>query len=1001
MKAKNVNKRRIFIIISSVFVVALITVMCILFGCGSMNTTNNQKSGITETNYKMKIKYTSEDEISYKKEHLFVNSQLVLSADKKYKYKDIEKIAHKYKGKIVGYLEFSNDYQIEFENMGYDELNNTKELLLNQLDNTSITLNTVIYQKAGEDEPSDEFVESDKNGNWWRDAIHLTELEKDNNDYENVNIGIYDTLFDTDNEDLKYAMNSENIWYNDKDVIEVTDGGEHGTNVSGFLAAQKNNDYGIDGVANNVNIYGYAYRGKTEKFNPLSIMEIKYWNAKLLAKGVKVINMSAGSDELLVAAQNNMSYSSNTLMELAKSIGEFYRKYIDEGYEFVVVKSAGNDNGYDWIKCTESKDHPYGVKKYSEKEDGNIEDCKQLNDVIYEAKYDIWGAITDYKVKNRIIIVGSSTKDTLRAEHSVNGERVDIYAPGERLRELTGNTPSAGTSYAAPMVAGTVSLMWGINPNIPADKIKYLLVSSATEIIEGEDYQISPEDGNFTKMYKCLLDVRSAVDNAQKSKTTQNTKKSGTSYVMGIARLYKDGKFEYNKEGCKISIYNDDDSESLYKEIETDKYGEFETQIESGDYIIVAETKDESYKSDRFVFSIEDSDVKYINELIMYDTNLNLGNNTFKHNQTLVGFEDAVYYVDDDGLWKNTGESESECLHQCSATNIASNGEVIYYSVYKKESSGYCEEYSRETQWKQYDLYCYDLRTSSDKKITSFVECGKPIGVYNNVLYYTDRPDDFTGNVAGVAQCLFSYNLSTGKKNFISKGADQLEMFGTYIYYRDMDAAAGDSILFRYDMANDKIKQITKEEVMSFSISGNSLFYYTKQYKTELDSNNKYLTKVTCQVYKFNLSDGTVERIFDETNDKIEIQYVDEDYLYYAEGGSDYSNYRITLSTGEKARIQYKSRGDLGSFRMDEKNLYHVLKYDTYALYYSGWDSVYFYQVNDNDRYAVPYNGIYSGYRFVDLCNDGVYIMKLSDDGHKYILRYKFDRKTVDFVGIW
>ena len=131
--------------------------------------------------------------------------------------------------------------------------------------------------------------------------------------------------------------------------------GMHGTDVTGFLAAKKNNKFGIDGVANNVKIYGYAYKGNIPDYNPVSIMDIKYWNAKMLAKGVKVINISSGNTKLLVAAQNGVARAKKALKEVSESLSTFYGKYIDAGYEFVVVKSAGNENGMQFIYCTESK----------------------------------------------------------------------------------------------------------------------------------------------------------------------------------------------------------------------------------------------------------------------------------------------------------------------------------------------------------------------------------------------------------------------------------------------------------------------------------------------------------------------------------------------------------------------------------------------------------------------------------------------------------------------
>lgn len=824
-KTKRFKKR--FIIIPVALLLVCITMALCLTTCGKIDFLF--KSGSSD-NWKIEVKHCTYDNVSYKNGELFVKSQLLITASADYKYSDIENAVSEYNGQIVGYIEFTNDYQVEFSEMDYDTLNATQEELNKILENTDIILNKVCYQDEETDKTSvGEFEESDKNGNWWRDAIKLTDLEADNNPYKEVKVGVYDTLFDTDNEDLKYVINQDDIWYNDENLIGVTGNGTHGTDVTGFLAAKKNNDYGIDGVANNVRIYGYAFMGNTPQYHPVSIMDLKYWNAKMLAKGAKIINISVGNGELLVAAQNNVLRADYALKQISDSLGEFYRKYIDAGYEFVIVKSAGNENGYQWIKCTESKDNPYGIRKYDEEIDGAIEHYDQIDGELFDAKYDIWGAITDSKVKNRIIVVGSSAKENVRAYHSVSGERVDIYAPGERLRELTGDKPSYGTSFAAPMVSGSIALMWGINPDIEADKIKYLLVSSATQPIEDENYQVSPKDGNYTKMYKCLLDTKNAVDRAKTYKTTpKSTENKSNSFLCGIVRIYEDGKIECNKEDCKITIYNDNNdsyknlqngdidsfandngTEDIYKELQTDEYGEFETEIEPGNYIITAETKDGSYKSDRFVLRIESGDAKYINDLYMYrDLSGEFSNYDFQSDKYLVECNGTVYYVDQSGLWKNTGESESELLYGCKATNIATNGEVIYYSVYNKDTTAYCEDFGQNQTWHQYDMYCYDLRTLSNRKIMSFVECGKPICVYNNKVYYTDRSDDFTGNVVGLAQNLYSFDLNTGSIEFISEGANQVETYGTLIFYRDMDAASGDSAINCYDMTNGNIKII-------------------------------------------------------------------------------------------------------------------------------------------------------------------------------------------------
>mgnify|MGYP000338076675 FL=1 len=98
------------------------------------------------------------------------------------------------------------------------------------------------------------------------------------------------------------------------------------------------------------------------------------------------------------------------------------------------------------------------------------------------------------------------------------------------------------------------------------------------------------------------------------------------------------------------------------------------------------------------------------------------------------------------------------------------------------------------------------------------------------------------------------------------------------------------------------VKQVTSKEIMNFFISGDSLFYYTNQYNSELGSDKEYHTKVDCEVFKYNLLDGSVENVLKlkENADVVAIQYVDENYLYYYIGGAGYTNYRMNLSTKEK-----------------------------------------------------------------------------------------------------
>ena len=129
-----------------------------------------------------------------------------------------------------------------------------------------------------------------------------------------------------------------------------------------------------------------------------------------------------------------------------------------------------------------------------------------------------------------------------------------------------------------------------------------------------------------------LIELKINTVKEQINETTDND----NTYLMGLTTIYEDGKFEYNKKGCIVTIYKNDVDETLYKELETDEFGEFETKIEQGNYIIVSKTKDGTYQSDRLLFSVDKNEVKYLCSLPMYNTSASLSNTNFKHDNYLV-----------------------------------------------------------------------------------------------------------------------------------------------------------------------------------------------------------------------------------------------------------------------------------------------------------------------------------------------------------------------------
>lgn len=78
------------------------------------------------------------------------------------------------------------------------------------------------------------------------------------------------------------------------------------------------------------------------------------------------------------------------------------------------------------------------------------------------------------------------------ADYSVPGEWVDLHAPGGPVsatlqtdgtdRTIVGDpAPFSGTSFAAPVVAGTAALVWQLRPELSAAEVRSLLVDTAEQ----------------------------------------------------------------------------------------------------------------------------------------------------------------------------------------------------------------------------------------------------------------------------------------------------------------------------------------------------------------------------------------------------------------------------------------------------------------------------------------------------------------------------------------
>lgn len=535
--------------------------------------------------------FTDKD-VVYTDEHIpYVDSQIVLTGTKDSDYAKIQKRVEKYDGQIVGYLPVTKDYQIQFDGKNYEELNQIVEDFSSwdQIEDAGLHEVFQVSEQTqdGQDSSSDKKQQNNNqvwegdpwNGaswsisnpdkedeNWWAEAIRMPEVWRMNHaiEYEPVKVGVFEVGYiNSEHEELKNHF--ADMSHNSKQDL-----GDHGTAVCGILAAEQGNGKGFAGVAQNANLYGYSYDGKEETFE--SVMGFEFGITELLNEDVKVINMSIGASSMTGPAfyGGEENLARRQLETYNAKLRSFLQKYIDAGYDFLIVKAAGNESNIEWTQTDVSDEYPYGYKRT-----GNVLSESQNVD----AKYDLFSGIEDANgtsVKDHIVVVGSTRLDLnsdASATYNIStmsetGDRVDVYAPGDNIYTCKINDgeysmDDSGTSFSAPMVTGTASLVWGIQPDLSAKQVRDIILEGATTEISGSD--------------KHMLNVWESVYRAVMTEDNSKLQEQIKQYsVLGFVKDSDDKALE----GATVTLYTkaDDCSESICT-AQTDSEGVFDMVI--------------------------------------------------------------------------------------------------------------------------------------------------------------------------------------------------------------------------------------------------------------------------------------------------------------------------------------------------------------------------------------------------------------------------------------
>ncbi|MDD2791586.1 MAG: S8 family peptidase [Sediminibacterium sp.] len=220
-------------------------------------------------------------------------------------------------------------------------------------------------------------------------------------------------------------------YYGNNDVMGP--GPMHGTHVTGIIAAQRNNNLGVDGVADLVKIMTLRVVPDGDEYDKDVALAIRY----AVDNGAKVINMSFGK-----------SYSPE------KSWVDSAVRYAEQ-HDVLLIHASGNDA--EDIDTRENYPSPW-LEQWK---------TKATNFITV-------GASSDVRLGNSIA-----------AEFSNYGkESVDVFAPGVKIYSTIpgGNQYGnlKGTSMATPIVSGVAALLRSYYPSLSAVEVKKIIEQSVS-----------------------------------------------------------------------------------------------------------------------------------------------------------------------------------------------------------------------------------------------------------------------------------------------------------------------------------------------------------------------------------------------------------------------------------------------------------------------------------------------------------------------------------------
>jgi len=269
-------------------------------------------------------------------------------------------------------------------------------------------------------------------GQWYLEKLGAEALFAHSLGDPSVRVAVIDSGIDTDHPDLADAVVAPYDAWSDDDDPRPDDGefcyggggicDEHGTAVSGVIAARANNDVGIVGLCAECTLIPIKMLGEGSGALSSDIAAFEH----AIAEDAAVINNSWGFTESIPVPAPLAAVIERAATEPRGGLGA------------VVVFAAGNDN-----------------------REIDDDELQALPTVLCVSATDSYGQYTQY---------------------TNEGDAVDLSAPSATVSIAPGGeltTTFGGTSAAAPVVSGVAAWLLSVRPDLSAAEVRAILVDTA------------------------------------------------------------------------------------------------------------------------------------------------------------------------------------------------------------------------------------------------------------------------------------------------------------------------------------------------------------------------------------------------------------------------------------------------------------------------------------------------------------------------------------------